>query len=676
MTARTPLLLAPSDTWRDANQAFLVAALADVRAALKRHAAASGSDDACEEEPSALSHAEAAWPLPGEQPALRVLCDAFNLSPFERDVLLLCAGVELAPDFAGLCRDATGQPAPTLGMALAALPGAHWDALDPAAPLRLWRLIEIEARTNGGAPLTQAPLRIDERILHFLAGTGDIDARLADWISPVAHYHFCLPPSQQTVAERIAAAWPGDEKPVLSLCGSAESGEKRAVAFAACQTLGLNLHALRAGDLPASAPERAAFVRLWEREVRLGVGGALLIAAEETDADGARALSAFVERTQGGVPFLVTAREPLLFGDVAGRAVVRLDVDKPTSREQNDLWETALGPQSAHSLNGQLAPLVAQFHLSAPAIESAARLAAPGDEQKLAGRLWDACRAQARPRLGSLAQRITTNADWDDLILPPAQKQTLREIVLHVAQRARVYEEWGFGASGSGARGLGISALFHGPSGTGKTLAAEVLAAHLRLDLYRIDLSSVVSKYIGETEKNLARVFDAAEEGGAVLLFDEADALFGKRSEVKDSHDRYANIEVSYLLQRMETYRGLAILTTNLKDAMDTAFLRRLRFVVAFPFPDAVQRAQIWRRVFPSDTPRQNLDCDKLARLSVAGGNIRNIALGAAFLAAGDDTLVTMTHLLRAARAEHVKIEKPLGESETAGWVEKGAAPR
>ena len=274
---------------------------------------------------------------------------------------------------------------------------------------------------------------------------------------------------------------------------------------------------------------------------------------------------------------------------------------------------------------------------------------------------------QARSRLDDLAQRIEPVADWDDLVLPDAQLQTLRDIAAQVRQRAKVYESWGFASKGT--RGLGISALFAGASGTGKTMAAEVLANDLRLDLYRIDLSQVVSKYIGETEKNLRRVFDAAEEGGAVLLFDEADALFGKRSEVKDSHDRYANIEVSYLLQRMEAYRGLAILTTNMKSALDTAFLRRIRFVVQFPFPDAAQRAKIWRRIFPASTPTEHLDVNKLARLNVAGGNIRNIALNAAFLAAHADEPVRMAHLLRAARSEYAKLEKPLTDSEMRRWV-------
>jgi SpoVK/Ycf46/Vps4 family AAA+-type ATPase len=276
-------------------------------------------------------------------------------------------------------------------------------------------------------------------------------------------------------------------------------------------------------------------------------------------------------------------------------------------------------------------------------------------------------RVQARPRLDDLAQRIDSTATWDDLVLSEQQRQTLRDITAHVRQRANVYEGWGF--AGKGGRGLGISALFSGASGTGKTMAAEVMANELKLDLYRIDLSAVVSKYIGETEKNLRRIFDAAEAGGAILLFDEADALFGKRTQVKDSHDRHANVEVSYLLQRMEAYQGLAILTTNLKDSLDTAFLRRIRFVVKFPFPDATQRALIWQRIFPSQTPTEGLEVNKLAKLNVAGGNIRNIALNAAFIAADAGEPVMMKHILAAAKSEYVKLEQILTDTETRGWV-------
>ncbi|MEQ9364294.1 MAG: ATP-binding protein, partial [Leptospirales bacterium] len=280
--------------------------------------------------------------------------------------------------------------------------------------------------------------------------------------------------------------------------------------------------------------------------------------------------------------------------------------------------------------------------------------------------LWKACCSLARPAMEDLALRIEAHATWEDLVLPPMQTQILRDVAMQVKHRARVYEEWGFG--GRSNRGLGISALFSGPSGTGKTMAAEVLARELNLDLYRIDLSSVVSKYIGETEKNLRRVFDAAEGGGAILLFDEADALFGKRSEVKDSHDRHANIEVSYLLQRMESYRGLAILTTNMKNSLDTAFLRRIRFIVQFPFPDGAHREEIWRRVFPPQAPLDDLNFQQLARLNVAGGNIKNIAMSAAFIAAHRDEALNMRHLMQAAKNEYTKIEKTISSAEFRDW--------
>ena len=232
--------------------------------------------------------------------------------------------------------------------------------------------------------------------------------------------------------------------------------------------------------------------------------------------------------------------------------------------------------------------------------------------------LWQACREQVGWQLGRLAQRLTPCYTWDDIVLPDDLMRQLREIADQVAARPQVYESWGFGARLP--RGRGISALFSGPSGTGKTMAAEILANHLQLDLYRIDLAGVVSKYIGETEKNLRNVFDAAEQSGAILFFDEADALFGKRSEVKDSHDRYANIEVNYLLQRMEDYRGLAILCTNRRAALDRAFLRRLRFLVEFPFPDGENRCRIWQKVFPPQAPLASLDLEALSRLEISRG--------------------------------------------------------
>ena len=239
----------------------------------------------------------------------------------------------------------------------------------------------------------------------------------------------------------------------------------------------------------------------------------------------------------------------------------------------------------------------------------------------------------------------------------------LHQITDQVSQRNRVYKDWGFRQKMN--RGLGINALFAGESGTGKTMAAEVIANALELDLYRIDLSAVINKYIGETEKNLRKLFDAAEDSGAILFFDEADSLFGKRSEVKDSHDRYANIEINYLLQRMESYSGLAILATNMKGALDKAFVRRLRFIVDFPFPKAEERMEIWKKVFPADTPTDNhLDYERLAKMNLTGGNIHNVALNAAFLAAQENNLITMPLVLNAARTEYKKLERPAKESD------------
>lgn len=272
---------------------------------------------------------------------------------------------------------------------------------------------------------------------------------------------------------------------------------------------------------------------------------------------------------------------------------------------------------------------------------------------------WEPCRRDARTGIDDLAIRLDGQAKWDDLVLPERQLDTLHDIVRSLRHRTTVYDDWGFAARPS--RGLGMTVLFSGPSGTGKTMAAEVIANDIGLDLFVVHLSAIMNKYIGETEKNLRRVFDSAERSGAVLLFDEADSLFGKRTEVKDSHDRYANIGVSYLLTRMEAYRGLAILTTNRRDVLDEAFLRRLRFIVDFPFPNPADRKLIWESVFPADAPLDdNIDFQKLAKLDLAGASIRNIALNAAFAAADEGTPIGMEHLVRATRLEFDKNNQTL----------------
>ncbi len=656
---RCSLQQANATTWTDANQQYLVAALAGVRAALERHVARQEGEPRPAAEPPPPEAGPDAAP-----PALDVLCRLFDLSPFERAVVLVCAGVELDAAFAGLCAAAQGDPTrsyPTFSLALAALPESHWSALTPAGPLRHWRLVEVGQQPAG--LLTTSPLKIDERILHFLTGIQHLDDRLVGLVEAVPHARD-LVPSHQELTQRVAAAWrqaPG-RLPLIELCG-ADEPSRRSIAAAACAEIGLHLCALSADSIPASAAELEGFVRLWDREAALAAT-ALYVDAEMIDLADSRAaavVARLLERTKGAVLLSTRDRWRSL-----RRPSLTLEVGKPTRSEQQTLWQDLLGDTA--NLNGHANQLAMQFNLHVPAIHASVReaLTTPLDGEAVGQRLWDAGRAQARPRLESLAQRVEPGAAWDDLILPEAEKRGLREIADQVAQRATVYDAWGFGRLGG--RGLGISALFCGSSGTGKTMAAEVMASALRLDLYRIDLAGVVSKYIGETEKNLRRVFDAAEDGGAILFFDEADALFGKRTEVKDSHDRYANIEINYLLQRMECYRGLAVLATNRKGDLDPAFLRRIRFVVNFPFPDAAQRVEIWRRVFPAATPTEGLDWEKLARLNLAGGHIRNIAVQAAFLAAAAGEPVRMGHAARAACSEFAKLEKPLAEAEIGGW--------
>lgn len=637
--------------WFDANQRYLTLNLARLRSLLEHSAdRESALDDSSRE--TELNALVEAMPAP---PALETLCIHFGLSPFERDVLLLCAGVELDSHFSTLLAP---QTAPTFSLALSTLPGSHWSALTTTAPLRRWRLLEI----SPGAGLTQSPLRIDEPVLHYLTGTNYMDERLIGYIEALAPVVEFVP-SHRMVAEQIATAWSDGENrrllPIIQLCGM-DTSARQQVAAAASALLGLSLSTMRANAIPANPVEVEALMRLWERQAILG-NQALLLNCEDMETSHARH---WIEGAR--FPLLLSTRERI---PINARQVLTYEIHKPTSAEQRDLWRQALGP-AALQLNGRLDVLTGHFNLDAHSIgiiTANVLRTNPDGPQDLGDALWQACRAQSHPRLGELAQHIQPMASWDDLVLPNAQIQTLREVAVHVRQRMTVYETWGF--AGKSARGLGIGALFAGISGTGKTMAAEVLANELQLDLYRIDLSQVVNKYIGETEKNLRRVFDAAEEGGAILLFDEADALFGKRSDVKDSHDRYANVEVSYLLQRMESYRGLAILTTNMKEAIDTAFMRRIRFVVQFPFPDVEQRVEIWRRIFPTQTPTEGLDVERLARLSIAGGNIRNIALYAAFLAADSSQPVRMSHLLRAARAEYTKLEKPLSEAEIGGWA-------
>jgi hypothetical protein len=626
--------------WSTANQQLLVAEFARLRALL-------GDGDPLETQQHA-ERAAARMPTPS---AIDDLAERFTLSRFERDIVLLAAGVEMDAALARCCREATGSAFPSFGLALAILPDPHWSAIAPMNPLRRWRLVEVDDK----AGITSGRVSLEERVLHYLAGLNALDHRLHSLITPVDEARLMAREHMDTamaVATRLQSTT--ESLPVVQLAGDDPAAQEDLARIVA-DALRLRLYRLRAAIIPEGVHECASLATLWQREAAL-LGGALLISDCDGHADAVRSLLADLHGL-----VILAGREPVTL-----EMPTHLErIDKPDIPGQRALWQLALG-SAADGLADDIDLLASRYRMSARRIGDISMAVGPLAPDARLPALHRQCRGDDAPLL-ALAQRIDPRAGWDDLVLPEAQRRALEQIAVHTRHRIRVHHDWGFADKGD--RGLGIATLFAGESGTGKTLAAEVLAKALGLALYRIDLSAVISKYIGETEKNLRKVFDAAEDIGAILLFDEADALFGKRSDVKDSHDRYANIEVSYLLQRMEAYRGLAILTTNHKSALDSAFSRRLRFVVNFPFPDALQREAIWRGVFPPRTPLDDLDYTKLARLNLAGGNIRNIALAAAFLAAEAGTPVNMAQLRQAARLEAAKRDKPFSESETRGWT-------
>jgi hypothetical protein len=661
MTAARPGRVAKhadgGERWLQANQAMLTALFEVLH---QRLAEVLGRPVAGTPQAEA-ARCSAAMPAP---PATERLAELFGLDPFASDLVLLAAAVELDGRIAGQVAELdgpAGRSLPSIATAFRALPGAHWSAFAPGAPLRRWRLIELD----GEARFTARCLRLDERVLHFLLGLPAVDARLEALLRPLP----AAAPAGGRIAElaeRLAVGL--GEGPGFAVLSGRDPSALGEVVTAAAARLGRVPMRVELAELPSLPGERETLTRLLQREAAMS-GLLLVVGAEEADDAALRGVPALLARL--APPCVVLARGGVPTGAVAA---VRIDCAGLTAPERMAVLRSALGRRALDA--DALAAVAGQFDLPAPALRAAAaRATAQASGRKRRGKLhpalWEAARAEARPLLDDLAERLEARADWDDLVLPPAQMAVLRQIAAQVGHRLRVYDHWGFRDRLS-ARGLGITALFAGASGTGKTFAAEVIAGALSLDLYRIDLSAVVSKYIGETEKNLRRIFDAAEAGGAVLLFDEADALFGKRSEVKDSHDRYANIEVGYLLQRMESYGGLAVLTTNMKQNLDQAFMRRIRFVVEFPFPGAEERAAIWQRVFPAALPQEGLEPARLAQMNLPGGAIRNVALNAAFLAAADGQVVRPAHVLAAARSEYAKLEKPLTGSETRGWAELG----
>ncbi|MHA7869870.1 MAG: AAA family ATPase [Salipiger thiooxidans] len=592
------------------------------------------------------------------------LARQFALAPVDEDLLLFALAHRVDGTVAALCAEAAGDPRQTYvtphlltrlrGGSAPEFAAALFDRLAPGAPLRRWALIEMR-ETHALAAIS-----LPEELALRLTGGG------APMCPPG-----CLPLAPVPGLARVdtlAAELAPQLARGVALIGPAGSGRRALVAAMAAQ-VGCGAVLLEPGRVPGDEAGRDAVLRAVAREARLdGLVVALEVEGDavarrmlpgEEDGTAARAgvsgrrLAEAAARIFGG-GLVLLAEVPTGLPD----GFLRETLPPFDAPERRVLWQAALREPVS---DGELDAVAQHFPYGPAEIAEIAASLSPGDPP---GTLWRRCRGRGGRGLEALARRIVPRVGWKDLILPEPVTRELAAIADQIRHRARVYDEWGFG--GRMPSGRGVTALLAGPSGVGKTMAAEVLAGELGLDLYKVDLSRLISKYIGETEKNLRRVFDAAEETGACLFLDEADACLGKRSEVKDSHDRHANIEVSYLLQRIESYSGLCLLATNLKNNIDTAFLRRLRFVIDLQLPDQGERLRIWERAFPPETPTQGLDMVALSRLDISGGSIVVIAVNAAFLAASESRPVTMGDIARAARGEYRKHDRAF----RAPWVE------
>ncbi|HXU36644.1 MAG TPA: AAA family ATPase [Blastocatellia bacterium] len=647
-----------------------------------------------------IAHCRAAALTNGADILLGRLSQLFGLTRFDEECLLFCLAAEIDRKYEkvyGYLQDDVTQKSPGVDLLLGLLcktteeKVAARSAFDSQAPLLKYRLLQVNDRSpDQGSPLISRSLKLDDRIASFLLGSREIDARL----DPAAR--LASQPSESEPAivsedtrQRLveffkvkSSAVRLAQSVVFSFSGPYGAG-KRAMARAVCRDLSLPLLVGDVSRMVSAGTSFADLIWLLGREAALN-GAALclenidpLLADHDAPTSELKSLCEAI-RTFSPLTFLIGRHSwPQMLLSEAN--LIRVDFTAPDAKTRKRLWQTHIDNSHGDDFAGRgsledgldTEALAGKFRLTPGQIRDAfeaasslARWRSPDVVRVTMEDLYAACRAQTAPKLGELARKIKPRFRWEDIVLPPDQLAQLTEICNESRHRQRVYGEWGF--DGKLSLGRGLTALFTGPPGTGKTMAAEVVANGLNLDLYKIDLSQVVSKYIGETEKKLHQIFDEAQSSNSILFFDEADALFGKRSEVKDAHDRYANIEVGYLLQKMEEYDGIAILATNLQQNMDDAFTRRMRFIVEFPFPDEHHRKLIWQVTFPTEAPLgDDVDLGWLARgIRLPGGNIKNIALAAAFFAAGDGGVIRMSHLIKGGRREFQKIGRKWSEEQ------------
>lgn len=615
------------------------------------------------------------------------LADEFSLSAFELDTLLVCLLPEIDTKYERLCaylHDDVTRKRPSVNLALQCLLDslearvAARDSFLPQAPLIAHHLLQIDHDSTASSPsLLSRNLRIEDRVADYLLGSDRTDHRLGGCVRltncRIRLEDMILTGSLKNELSQIVERPEGYTGTVVYLQGHCGVGKKTA-AEALCQSWGLPLLMVDVTSLLADDLAPDLSITLAFREAKLQ-GSAIcwasldpLLSDDKVMRPGSESLIRGMIDFSG--PVLATGEAEWHPGStLADKSFVRIDLPLPPYATREQLWDAYLNGHSPMATDVDLAEVADKFRFTPAQIRDAAATArnlamCRGAAEISESDLYSACRVTSNQRLGTLARKIQPRFTWQDIVLPRDQMAQLREIANYVRYRHVVYGEWNFEGKVSLGRGLNI--LFAGPSGTGKTMAAEIIASELGLDLYKIDLSTVVSKYIGETEKNLDKIFTEAQHSNAILFFDEADAVFGKRSEVRDSHDRYANIEIAYLLQKTEEYDGIVILATNLRKNLDEAFARRMHFSVEFPLPEEPDRYRIWQGIFPKEAPlSEDTDLKFMARqFKITGGNIKNIAVAAAFLAAENGGGIGVEQLIRATKREYQKIGRLCDEAD------------
>lgn len=615
------------------------------------------------------------------------LANIFDLSPFEIDCILVCLAPALDRKYEKLyayLNDDITKKHPTVDLVLNLLCSSTEDKIhsrrhfDTSEHLFKHNLISFVG--EGTENILSRFIKVDDRIINYTLGINFIDARIEPYcklVRPQADLNeLIMQDGLKTQVKNIINSYSEVKSKYFTylLQGSYGAG-KKTITQGICKELNKEILALNIETLMKNEANFEGIIQLVFREALLRDSAVYLDNFERLYTEDYKntfyrnILFKSLEDFKG-ITFIASKESIEL--DEGQNNLFKIEIEKPNYNTRKELWETSLDEKISAK---DIVAISNKFKFTPgqikDAIESGKRFAALEGRQNLTSEdLYNGCKDQSSQKLSSLAKKIKPNYKWKDLILPPDNKEQLTELINYIKNKGTVYQDWGFDKRLSLGKGLNIS--FSGTSGTGKTMAAEVIASKLNLDLYKVDLSMVVSKYIGETEKNLNKIFDAAEESNAILFFDEADALFGKRSEVRDSHDRYANIEISYLLQKMEENQGIVILATNLSQNIDGAFLRRMHFTIEFPFPSAECRLKIWKILIPEKAPvADDINFDFLANnFQLAGGNIKNIIVNAAFYAAEDSGIINMEHIVRSIRREYQKIGKVCSQSDFGEYYE------